>query len=201
MSWLSRAINLITFSVIFYCTRRVVLNAALLLPPYETTDYYPAERIVTSLVCASTFPKITISVHPNINTENSVSGFLHATKSFPEGPSSAAYNTIYVVKGENHRKSYVLINTRSSFANTVFFSKVSMLQCYSEIIHGKLSKVQRLKLIALITVEVHARDVIEKLVKGGCNDASAFEWLCQLRLYSEKVCSDSQATTALRKQV
>ncbi|KAM8760834.1 dynein axonemal heavy chain 2-like [Acanthopagrus schlegelii] len=64
--------------------------------------------------------------------------------------------------------------------------QVSMLQCYSEIIHGKLSKVQRLKLIALITVEVHARDVIEKLVKGGCNDASAFEWLCQLRLYSEK---------------
>ena len=33
MSWLSRVINLITFSVIFYCTKWVVLNAALLLPP------------------------------------------------------------------------------------------------------------------------------------------------------------------------
>uniref|UniRef100_A0A671XQT1 Dynein axonemal heavy chain 2 n=1 Tax=Sparus aurata TaxID=8175 RepID=A0A671XQT1_SPAAU len=64
--------------------------------------------------------------------------------------------------------------------------QISTLQCYSEIIHGKLSKVLRLKLIALVTVEVHARDVIEKLVKGGCNDANAFEWLCQLRLYSEK---------------
>ncbi|XP_073321620.1 dynein axonemal heavy chain 2 [Pagrus major] len=64
--------------------------------------------------------------------------------------------------------------------------QVSTLQCYSEIIRGKLSKVLRLKLIALITVEVHARDVIAKLVKAGCNDANAFEWLCQLRLYSEK---------------
>ena len=33
MSWISRAINLITFSVIFYLIKCVVLNAALLLPP------------------------------------------------------------------------------------------------------------------------------------------------------------------------
>ena len=38
MSWLSRAINLMTFSVIFYCTKCVVLNAALLLPPHQLVD-------------------------------------------------------------------------------------------------------------------------------------------------------------------
>ena len=36
MSWLSRAIHLITFSEIFFCTKFVVLNAALLLPLRET---------------------------------------------------------------------------------------------------------------------------------------------------------------------
>ena len=36
MSWISRVINLITFSVVFYCTKCVVLNAALLLPPCRT---------------------------------------------------------------------------------------------------------------------------------------------------------------------
>ncbi|XP_042367999.1 dynein axonemal heavy chain 2 [Plectropomus leopardus] len=64
--------------------------------------------------------------------------------------------------------------------------QVSMLQCYSEIIRGNLSKVLRLKIVALVTVEVHARDVIDKLAKAGCNDVNAFEWLCQLRLYWEK---------------
>ena len=34
MSWLSRVIHLITFSVIFYRTKCVVLNVALLLPPH-----------------------------------------------------------------------------------------------------------------------------------------------------------------------
>ncbi|XP_028992315.1 dynein axonemal heavy chain 2 isoform X2 [Betta splendens] len=68
--------------------------------------------------------------------------------------------------------------------------KVSMLQGYSEIIRGNLSKVLRLKIVALVTVEVHARDVIDKLIKAGCRDVTAFEWLCQLRLYWEKDVND-----------
>ncbi|KAM7366101.1 hypothetical protein PAMP_015569 [Pampus punctatissimus] len=68
--------------------------------------------------------------------------------------------------------------------------QVSMLQSYSEIIRGNLPKVLRLKIVALVTVEVHARDVIDKLAKAGCNDVNAFEWLCQLRLYWEKDADD-----------
>ncbi|KAM9717113.1 dynein axonemal heavy chain 2 [Menidia menidia] len=64
--------------------------------------------------------------------------------------------------------------------------QISMLKCYSEIIRDNLPKVLRLKIVALVTVEVHARDVIDKLAKAGCNDVNAFEWLCQLRLYWEK---------------
>ncbi|TKS92669.1 Dynein heavy chain 2, axonemal [Collichthys lucidus] len=68
--------------------------------------------------------------------------------------------------------------------------QVAMLQSYSEIIRGNLSKVLRLKIVALVTVEVHARDVIDKLAKTGCNDVNAFEWLCQLRLYWDKDVDD-----------
>ena len=35
--------------------------------------------------------------------------------------------------------------------------------------------------------KVHARDVIDRLIKSGCNDVNAFEWLMQLRLYWEEV--------------
>uniref|UniRef100_A0A3B4BD93 Dynein heavy chain hydrolytic ATP-binding dynein motor region domain-containing protein n=1 Tax=Periophthalmus magnuspinnatus TaxID=409849 RepID=A0A3B4BD93_9GOBI len=69
----------------------------------------------------------------------------------------------------------------------LFIPQISMLQNYSELIRGNLSKVLRLKVVALVTIEVHARDVIDKLAKAGCNDVNAFEWLCQLRLYWEKV--------------
>lgn len=66
-------------------------------------------------------------------------------------------------------------------------TQVSMLSQYSEAIRGNLSKILRLKIVALVTVEVHARDVISKLAKAGCCDVSAFDWLCQLRLYWDKV--------------
>ncbi|XP_060896803.1 dynein axonemal heavy chain 2-like [Labrus mixtus] len=68
--------------------------------------------------------------------------------------------------------------------------QVTMLQRYSESIRGNLTKVLRLKIVALVTVEVHARDVIDKLAKAGCSNINAFEWLCQLRLYWEKEIDD-----------
>ncbi|XP_045081518.1 dynein axonemal heavy chain 2 isoform X2 [Coregonus clupeaformis] len=68
--------------------------------------------------------------------------------------------------------------------------QVSMLHRYSDAIRGNLSKILRLKIVALVTVEVHDRDVIDKLAKTGCNDVNAFDWLCQLRLYWEKEVDD-----------
>ncbi|KAF7641569.1 hypothetical protein LDENG_00277230, partial [Lucifuga dentata] len=73
-----------------------------------------------------------------------------------------------------------------SFLKFLRKKQVSMLQSYSEAIPGNLSKVVCLKTVALITVEVHAWDVIDKLAKTGCSDVNAFEWLCQLRVYWDK---------------
>ncbi|XP_076804743.1 dynein axonemal heavy chain 2-like [Clavelina lepadiformis] len=68
--------------------------------------------------------------------------------------------------------------------------QISMLNKYSEAIRGNLNKNQRSKVVALVTIEVHARDVIDKLIKTGTNDITAFEWLQQLRLYWDKDIED-----------
>lgn len=43
----------------------------------------------------------------------------------------------------------------------------------------------RNKIVALITMEVHNRDVIEKLIRTGCQDPNDFTWTSQLRFYME----------------
>ena len=68
--------------------------------------------------------------------------------------------------------------------------QISMLNKFSEAIRGNLTKIQRLKMVALVTIEVHARDVIEKMIKTGCSDVNAFDWLMQLRLYWDKDVED-----------
>lgn len=64
-----------------------------------------------------------------------------------------------------------------------------MLNKYSELTRSNLNKMQRLKVTAIVTIEVHQRDITEKLIKQGCSDENAFEWLSQLRFYMERVCS------------
>lgn len=68
-----------------------------------------------------------------------------------------------------------------------------MLSKMSEAIRSNLTKIQRLKIVGLVTIEVHARDIIEKLIKSGCNDVTAFEWLSQLRIYWDKVSTRSNS--------
>ena len=45
----------------------------------------------------------------------------------------------------------------------------------------KKKQVERNKVVALITMEILNRDVIERMVKAHCNSVSDFEWLSQLR--------------------
>ncbi|GAB5580480.1 dynein axonemal heavy chain 2 [Prionailurus iriomotensis] len=68
--------------------------------------------------------------------------------------------------------------------------QVSVLNKYSEAIRGNLTKITRLKIVALVTIEIHARDVLEKLYKSGLTDISSFDWLSQLRFYWEKDLDD-----------
>lgn len=65
-------------------------------------------------------------------------------------------------------------------------SNSSGLKRLSEMVMTPLAKVDRKKLMALVTIEVHSRDVIEKMIKNECMNPSAFEWLSQLRFYWEQ---------------
>ncbi|XP_034231069.1 dynein heavy chain 2, axonemal [Thrips palmi] len=61
-----------------------------------------------------------------------------------------------------------------------------VLSKFSEAIRGNLTKIQRLKIVGMVTIEIHARDVIDQMYKAGCQDVQAFDWLKQLRFYWDK---------------
>lgn len=56
----------------------------------------------------------------------------------------------------------------------------------ADLVRGKLSKIERKKLVALITMEIHSRDVIERMIKAECQSITDFEWLSQLRYYTQR---------------
>ncbi len=79
--------------------------------------------------------------------------------------------------------------------------QVAMLNKMSEAIRSNLTKQQRMKIVALVTIEVHARDILEKLIKTKTSDGSAFEWLSQLRVYWDRVSSFNTVITSHAQKV
>jgi dynein heavy chain, axonemal len=49
------------------------------------------------------------------------------------------------------------------------------------LVRGGLSRAKATTIGALVVVDVHAKDVIEKLAEEGVNDEEAFEWISQMR--------------------
>lgn len=49
------------------------------------------------------------------------------------------------------------------------------------LVRGKLSRMQRAVLSALIVIEVHAKDVVSKLISENIVSVHDFEWISQLR--------------------
>ncbi|CAF0814718.1 unnamed protein product [Didymodactylos carnosus] len=61
-----------------------------------------------------------------------------------------------------------------------------VLRNFTDMIKKNLTKLERIKLVSLVTIEIHARDVINDLIKHNIKSESAFEWQQQLRFYWRK---------------
>ncbi|KAK0165141.1 hypothetical protein PV328_003689 [Microctonus aethiopoides] len=57
---------------------------------------------------------------------------------------------------------------------------------YSEAVRSDINKLDRIKFKAIVVIEIHARDVIDKMYKLNCKDITAFEWIAQLRFYWDR---------------
>jgi dynein heavy chain len=76
--------------------------------------------------------------------------------------------------------------------------QISSLKKFADLVRLPIGKIDRKKLIALITIEVHSRDVIERMVKSNCSSVNAFEWLSQLRFYWDEECYIRQINTSFK---
>ena len=74
-------------------------------------------------------------------------------------------------------------DTAKTAVRTLKKKWVSYLSKLVTLTRSKLDKVNRKKVVALITIEVHARDSIDKLAKCGCKAPTDFEWVSQRRFY------------------
>lgn len=60
------------------------------------------------------------------------------------------------------------------------------LELLASIVRGDLDPIYREVLVALITIEVHSRDIVQELIDAGMTDADDFEWAKRLRYYFEE---------------
>jgi len=77
-------------------------------------------------------------------------------------------------------------------------SVVAQLQDLTELIRGELTPIERRTIVALVTQDVHYRDIVETLKNDQVDNANDFKWQQQLRFYfRNKICEARQVNSTL----
>nr|XP_001915928.3 dynein heavy chain 1, axonemal isoform X2 [Equus caballus] len=71
----------------------------------------------------------------------------------------------------------------NNLSNRLFPQLTQQLSDLVALVRGKLSRMHRAVLSALIVIEVHAKDVVSKLIQENVVSVNDFEWISQLRYY------------------
>ena len=56
----------------------------------------------------------------------------------------------------------------------------------TDMIRGNLTSIERNKIVSLITMEIHNRDVMIRMIQSSCSSVTDFEWTKQLRFLYNK---------------
>ena len=63
---------------------------------------------------------------------------------------------------------------------------INQLKELTAVVRGEIPAILRKIIVALITIEVHNRDIVDNLNKAGCESSGDFLWQQQLRYYIEE---------------
>ena len=72
----------------------------------------------------------------------------------------------------------------------ILIFQIQQLNALIMMLIGKLTRDERQKIMTICTIDVHARDVVAKLITNKVDNAQAFAWLSQLRHRWDEVQKD-----------
>ncbi|XP_048258404.1 dynein axonemal heavy chain 1-like isoform X3 [Haliotis rufescens] len=84
---------------------------------------------------------------------------------------------------QTYWSSEVTDSLEKNYLNDLYKTLLQQLDDLRNLVRTDLPKIGRMTLSALIVVEVHARDVVAKMVEANVSNANDFEWISQLRYY------------------
>lgn len=68
-----------------------------------------------------------------------------------------------------------------------YFAKLAeQLMELVRLVRSNITKLQRMSIGALVVIDVHAKDTVEKLAQDNITDTTSFEWISQLRYYWQR---------------
>lgn len=87
--------------------------------------------------------------------------------------------------GDLHANGLSLVRRKTSPLYKTYKKWKSMIRTYCQMVREPQSRLQRNKLVALVTIEVHSRDILRHILAHRVYQLDNFEWSRQLRFYNE----------------